>query len=144
MQMQDLFPHDFGESRVSLIFTGATIIGLAGASALKLVDWRVLLNPYSFMMMLLMLLVNLSVDFTSYVAYIDPTVDDRVTLSNAEVLETFNKTVVFFFIACVIINTRKKLEWCIYVLAFILLYYCLLYTSPSPRDGLLSRMPSSA
>ena len=24
------------------------------------------------------------------------------------------------------------------------LRYCLLYTSPSPRDGLLSRMPSSA
>ena len=24
------------------------------------------------------------------------------------------------------------------------LYNCLLYTSPSPRDGLLSRMPSSA
>ena len=28
--------------------------------------------------------------------------------------------------------------------AFDLLYCCLLYTSPSPRDGLLSRMPSSA
>ena len=26
----------------------------------------------------------------------------------------------------------------------IALYHCLLYTSPSPRDGLLSRMPSSA
>ena len=25
-----------------------------------------------------------------------------------------------------------------------LMYGCLLYTSPSPRDGLLSRMPSSA
>ena len=25
-----------------------------------------------------------------------------------------------------------------------ILYDCLLYTSPSPRDGLLSRMPSSA
>ena len=25
-----------------------------------------------------------------------------------------------------------------------LLYYCLLYTSPSPRDGQISRMPSSA
>ena len=25
-----------------------------------------------------------------------------------------------------------------------LIYPCLLYTSPSPRDGLLSRMPSSA
>ena len=27
---------------------------------------------------------------------------------------------------------------------FIKIYNCLLYTSPSPRDGLLSRMPSSA
>ena len=27
---------------------------------------------------------------------------------------------------------------------FALYYDCLLYTSPSPRDGLLSRMPSSA
>ena len=26
----------------------------------------------------------------------------------------------------------------------VLCSYCLLYTSPSPRDGLLSRMPSSA
>ena len=26
----------------------------------------------------------------------------------------------------------------------LLLHICLLYTSPSPRDGLLSRMPSSA
>ena len=30
------------------------------------------------------------------------------------------------------------------VLSILLLYVCLLYTSPSPRDGLLSRMPSSA
>ena len=27
---------------------------------------------------------------------------------------------------------------------FTIYTYCLLYTSPSPRDGLLSRMPSSA
>src|SRR5664279_203591 len=33
----------------------------------------------------------------------------------------------------------------IVTLTTIMLYYlCLLYTSPSPRDGLLSRMPSSA
>ena len=30
------------------------------------------------------------------------------------------------------------------MLAGFLLLTCLLYTSPSPRDGLLSRMPSSA
>ena len=28
--------------------------------------------------------------------------------------------------------------------AVIISWFCLLYTSPSPRDGLLSRMPSSA
>ena len=31
-----------------------------------------------------------------------------------------------------------------YPLSFALPWTCLLYTSPSPRDGLLSRMPSSA
>ena len=30
------------------------------------------------------------------------------------------------------------------LLVFVLYQICLLYTSPSPRDGLLSRMPSSA
>ena len=30
------------------------------------------------------------------------------------------------------------------LVAPVLAYVCLLYTSPSPRDGLLSRMPSSA
>ena len=30
------------------------------------------------------------------------------------------------------------------LLLTVMLYICLLYTSPSPRDGLLSRMPSSA
>ena len=49
-------------------------------------------------------------------------------------------------------------EWCSFALSSatsdkegtlidgitVLYVYCLLYTSPSPRDGLLSRMPSSA
>ena len=32
----------------------------------------------------------------------------------------------------------------VYLKNFVQLCFCLLYTSPSPRDGLLSRMPSSA
>ena len=36
-------------------------------------------------------------------------------------------------------------HWLMGALGFVLaLLACLLYTSPSPRDGLLSRMPSSA
>ena len=32
----------------------------------------------------------------------------------------------------------------VYKAHYVLMNICLLYTSPSPRDGLLSRMPSSA
>ena len=39
-------------------------------------------------------------------------------------------------------NTRPRLQMLLWI--FGLLLVCLLYTSPSPRDGLLSRMPSSA
>ena len=42
---------------------------------------------------------------------------------------------------------KKKIHWSIWLSVSICLvgsYYCLLYTSPSPRDRLLSRMPSSA
>ena len=38
-------------------------------------------------------------------------------------------------------NRRQIIMWGVFA-AFI--FSCLLYTSPSPRDGLLSRMPSSA
>lgn len=119
MQMQYLWPAEFGDGRVSLILTGATIIGLGGATALKLVDWRALLTPYALMVMLLMLWVNLSVKYSSFVTYIDP----LNQLSQDYILSTFNKTVVFFFVACLLINNRKKLEWCLYLFAFILLFY---------------------
>ena len=39
---------------------------------------------------------------------------------------------------------QKGLENDRFAKTTILIYPCLLYTSPSPRDGLLSRMPSSA
>jgi len=119
MQMQYLWPAEFGQGRVSLILTGATIIGLCGATAIKLVDWRALLTPYAYMMMLLMLWVNLSINYTSFVTNIDP----LNLLSQDYILSTFNKTVIFYFVACLLIDNRKKLECCIYLLAFMLLFY---------------------
>ena len=54
----------------------------------------------------------------------------------------------------VAVNGKQKLQWsdtttiifCVFAVAFVvaLLAGCLLYTSPSPRDATLSRMPSSA
>ena len=48
-----------------------------------------------------------------------------------------------FPIVLVLINSFKQKAY-ISKNAFSLPAGCLLYTSPSPRDGLLSRMPSSA
>ena len=43
-----------------------------------------------------------------------------------------------------LISTGSLISAMGYVIFTLLSKYCLLYTSPSPRDGLLSRMPSSA
>ncbi len=125
MQMQYLWPHDFGETRVQLLITGATIVGLAGATALKLVDWNRLRTPFSLLMFLLVILVNLSMHFTSFSFYIDPIEDRNIPgkLTNEQVLSVFNKTLFFYFIASLLIDSRKKLEWSIYVLAGMLLFY---------------------
>ena len=119
MQMQYLWPQDFGEARVSLIITAATILGLGAATALKMVNWRVLLSPYAFMMLLLILWVNLSYEYSSFISYFEI----EIALASEDIISTFNKTAVFFLIACLLINTREKLEACIYLLAFITLYY---------------------
>ena len=45
----------------------------------------------------------------------------------------------------VIVDVRENDEWNAgHIAGAIHIPLCLLYTSPSPRDGLLSRMPSSA
>ena len=41
-------------------------------------------------------------------------------------------------------RTNTILQTCFFAISGVLPKDCLLYTSPSPRDGLLSRMPSSA
>ena len=46
-----------------------------------------------------------------------------------------------FFCGIVALNPHRRKQA---MTVATLLCFCLLYTSPSPRDGLLSRMPSSA
>lgn len=119
-QMQTMWPHHFGEARVSLYITAATLIGLVGATAIKLVNYRVLLYPPTIMMIILIAWVNLSVPYSSYFVHVEPV---KGQLTQAEILETFNKIVVFYFFAALLIDTRKKLEWLIYAFALIALYY---------------------
>lgn len=127
MQMQEFWPQEFGTGRVQIIITGATILGLAGATALKSVDWRRMLTPFSLVVILLVINVNLSVYFSDFVLYVDPLTDlDRSGLVTKEkVLSVFNKTLIFYFVASLLIDTRVKLLCSIYVFAGILLFYAL-------------------
>ena len=55
-----------------------------------------------------------------------------------EIVEKYPETEYGYFSKAYLESLRKHHE------EAVRLYTCLLYTSPSPRDGLLSRMPSSA
>ena len=51
---------------------------------------------------------------------------------------------IFFVIQFIRMRRMYQLVFAVAVPATLLLYICLLYTSPSPRDNGRSRMPSSA
>ncbi len=121
-QMQTMWPQEFGEGRVGLSITAAVLIGLIGATGIKLVNYRVLLYPHSILMAMLALWVNLSAEYSDYLVRVEPL---KGQLTQAVILETFNKTVVFYFVAILLIDTRKKLEWLIYTLAFVCFCYSL-------------------
>ena len=127
MQMQYLWPQDFGLGRVQLMLSGATFLGLALATALKQVDWNRILTPVSLLMVLLVILVNLSLHFTGFKFYVDPMTDLEMPglLTQDRVLDSFNKALIFYFMASLLIDSRKKLLCCIYVLGVVTLFYSL-------------------
>ena len=62
--------------------------------------------------------------------------------NKSDVIDILNGVFSGTYILWVVLDDDDKI-----VAAFttrLIVYPCLLYTSPSPRDGLLSRMPSSA
>lgn len=127
MDMQILWPV-FGDSRVQLYIVATTLLGLAISTALKLIDWKRLLTTFNLLMFLLIILVNLSVHLSRYELYIDPTKDLSVpdlVLTKAELLSVFNKSVFFYFVSSLLIDSRRKLEWCVYCLAGLVTYYTL-------------------
>ena len=65
---------------------------------------------------------------------------DSVWLASADVV-----AVLLAFVGQLILARALLSEtYCLFVIAIDLFATCLLYTSPSPRDRSLSRMPSSA
>eukprot|EP01016_Furgasonia_blochmanni_P005580 TRINITY_DN12171_c0_g1_i2.p1 TRINITY_DN12171_c0_g1~~TRINITY_DN12171_c0_g1_i2.p1 ORF type:complete len:103 (+),score=23.69 TRINITY_DN12171_c0_g1_i2:32-310(+) len=66
---------------------------------------------------------------------------------NSRIMNIFMNYLNGPFVICVAFSTYVLLGFRLTAeeaLTLVSTYTCLLYTSPSPRDGLLSRMPSSA
>ena len=75
------------------------------------------------------------------VVFIDSAVADRTDADIKHILNTIDDSVPVYFLD----SASDGVDQISAVLAgYSELWPCLLYTSPSPRDGLLSRMPSSA
>ncbi len=120
-QMQSMWPHHFGaESRVALLMTAATLIGLCGATAIRGINYRILLYPHTIAIVIFAAWVNLSIPYTSFSVYYNPLPGE---LTTSEIVEIFNKIIIFYLIAALLIDTRKKLIWLIYGFALILVYY---------------------
>jgi len=119
-QLTAFYPHHFGQNRVFLFLTLASLIGLGIATAARQVDWRRLLQFPSLLMMLLVVVVNVSAAVSPFQEFEDV---KRGVLSPLELLETFNKIMVYYFLSVLLINTRAKLITLISGIAFVTLYY---------------------
>ena len=101
------------------------------------------MNPYASLLIMAALALLVAVGGLAMSAIISPARRNRVKVANYECgidptptnTETGRFPVAFYLVGMTFI---------IFDVEVVFLYPCLLYTSPSPRDGLLSRMPSSA
>ena len=71
----------------------------------------------------------------AYDTILRPIITEKATMANENGQVTF---------AVAMDATKPEIKAAVEMLFNVKVTACLLYTSPSPRDGLLSRMPSSA
>ncbi len=121
-QLSALWPQDFGDSRSSLYISLATLVGLGVATATRQVDYRRLGHLPNLLMMLLVVIVNLSVANSPYDGFEDVKMS---ALSPLEILDIFNKIMVIYFAAVLLIDTRFKLIFLLTVIGGVLMYYTL-------------------
>ena len=116
---QSVWPWIFQDSRIALWVTLSTFVGVAAQLVLKKIDVRLLLKKQNVLVATLCLLVNLSHVFSPF----DIVTHDNRIIDPAFTLSIFNKSILFYFIAVLLIVDLKKLKVCIYVILIITLYY---------------------
>ena len=110
---KSFWPWIFQDSRISLFVAASTILGITVALIQKKIDFSLLNNKQTKMLLLLCLLVNVS-HFMSpfYGVYVGQTVPP------AEALTILNKTILFYCISALLINDNRKFMYLVGVLLF--------------------------
>ena len=132
MAPQSIWTWIFSDLRISMMVAASTLLGTMMGLATKRLSLAQVNHRFSYALGIIFIFANLSYVFTPYKNHPLP----GNMLDPSAVLSIFNKAIIFYFIAAICIDSKDKLKWMIYI--------CLLYTSPSPRDRTRSRMPSSA
>ena len=117
-----MWPEHFGDSRLSLYMSAAVLIGLCVATATRQVDYRRLVAFPNLLMFGLVVVINLSYSTTAFSEYFAIL---RSVFTPEEIVETFNKIMVMYFVATLLIDTRFKLIVLLTALGGVLMYYAL-------------------
>jgi len=121
-QLAALFPHHFGDSRFSLLVTLSLLIGLGLSTVTGQVNYWRLLNVPNALLAVLIVFVNVSVAYSGYIDFEYGGVK-REAISAADMLSTFNKIMVIYYVSVLLIDTRFKLITLISCVAGVLAYY---------------------
>lgn len=119
-QLGSLWPHHFGESRVSLYMSLAILVGLVLATATRQVNYKRLFILPNLLLLLVVVMFNLAIEHSPYEGFEEI---KRSALSPLEMLDTFNKIVLIYFVSVLLIDTRFKLLVLITAIGGVLLYY---------------------
>jgi len=121
-QLSSLWPQHFGDSRSSLYISLATIVGLGVATATQQINWARLLVLPNLLLLLVVVMVNLSYANSPFEGFEEI---KKSSLAPVEMVDTFNKILLFYFVAVLLIDTRFKLICLITAIGGVLMYYTL-------------------
>ncbi len=110
---KSFWPWIFQDSRISMFVAVSTILGVSFAILQKKIDFSLLNNKQTKVLLILCIIVNIS-HFMSpfYGVYVGQTIPP------AEALTIFNKTILFYCISALLINDNRKFLYVIGVLLF--------------------------
>lgn len=119
---QSFWPWIFQDIRASLVISAATILGTLIALASNRVNFDNFRHPQPWLMLLLCIMANLSHQFST--VYI-PEADFLRLMLPGVMISIFNKMILFYVIALLLIDDEKKLRYMLYVLLAVTLMQAL-------------------